>query len=472
MDVLEDFLHHISGCLRLSDKDQSARLAIVLSVNPRVNGFAARINNLGPLNRDQVIQAIERRKWHNEDWPAFDIVVNSLINLFNQLNPWSVLESFDLYSTYLNDVFVAFANKTKGHLLSSLFKETVEIVLPMAKQLDMQMLLKELHRKLRLTYVAAVLLKGFNHIRSLLGANDHIEAAKKRIMLFLGGKLCLIYFTLSNPLLCQNVFANMNNANFHISAFPKNEQMFYRYYLAKFYMMKYQFIDAYEHLFWCLRNTPLNHRKDNKNTTLILRDFIPVSIILGKLPNLTTILMMYYSSASTTPEFFLLYSNLLTAIKRGSLFDLHQILNDQRNIRFLKKNNLIMIVSSKSFILTLRNLLRRVWVLGGKVNRLHYDQVAVGLRVSLNNMDISTITSLDVGPSTQIQEEETMFYLNVENCLVSLIDQNLLKGKVFPRLRVVSLAKSEVFPAVDKIYFLKFGNGSEGSLSYMDKWMA
>ncbi|WPK23512.1 hypothetical protein PUMCH_000753 [Australozyma saopauloensis] len=466
MDVLEDFLHHINGCLRTPAKVQPEKLALALSVNPAINPFVVRINNLGNLNYDQVALAIERRNWNNGDWSAFETVVKSYVRLCNQMNPWSRLESFDLFSTYLNDISVAFSNKTRGHLLAPLFRDIVETIVPMAKQLDMQMLIIELHRKLRLTYVAAIILKGFNHIRSLLGANDHIEARKKSIMLFLGGKLCLIYFIISNPLLCQNVFSNMNNANLHISAFPKNEQMFYRYYLAKFYMVKYQFVDAYQHLTWCLHNLPSNYVKDQKNTTIILRDLIPLGIILGKRPNLQSFQQRYYSLAAHTPLFFSLYAQLLGAIKSGSFQRLHAILNDSANFQFLKQNSLQIIVASKSFVLTLRNLVRLVWRLGGRVNRLNYDQIAQALEFSLGGLDIASVTS-QMATSFPVSSNN----LIVENCLVTLIDQNLLRGKVFPRLRVASLAKTDVFPAVDKINFLKFGNGAEGTMAYADKWM-
>lgn len=470
MNVIEDFLQQITGCFRLQTAEQATRLAWLLSVQPTTNPYVVKINNLGFVDVHQVTEAIERRNWHNGDWPAFDVAAKSFIIMANQINPWSLLESFDLYATYLNDVSVAFSNKSKGHLLSPLFKDVVEAIIPMAKQLDLQMLLQELHRKLRLTYVAAILLKGFNHIRSLLGANDHIEAMKKSIMLFLGGRLCLIYFALSNPLLCQNVFSNMNNANLHISTFPKNEQMFYRYFLAKFYMVKYQFVDAYQHLMWCLQNLPINYTRDNKNATIILRDLIPLGMILGKIPNFAVFLQTYYTEPSKVPPFFTLYAQLSAAIKCGSMHQVHQILNDENNFQFLKKHNLDLIVASKSFVLTLRNLVRLVWLMGGKQNRLNYDHIGVALKVSLGNLDISSVTTLSLA-ATLGNTDTQAFNLVVENCLVTLIDQNLLKGKVFPRLRVASLAKTEVFPSVHAINFLKFGNGAEGTLAYADKWM-
>lgn len=467
MDVLEEFLQQIGSCFRLPQKDQPLRLAYILSPNPRVSQYVVKINSLGLLNQNQIVATIERLRWHNEEWPAFEIAVKSFITLCNQINPWSLLESFDLYSTYLHDICVAFSNKSRGHLLTLLFKDVVEILIPMARQLDEKMLLKELRLNFRLTYVAAVVLKGFNHVRSLLGANDYIEDTKNSIMLFLGGRLCLIYFRISNPLLCQNVFSNMNNANLHISAFPRNEQVFYRYFLAKFYMVRYQFVDAFQHLTWCLRNIPLKY---HKNVTLILRDLLPLSIILGKRPLLQEFQRKFYSTEAELPSFFALYCDLLSAIKSGSFYQLHQVLNQESNLKFLKKTGLDLIVASKSFILTMRNLLRLVWVAGGKVSKLTYDEVGIALRMSLNGLDISALTTLASSNQGSFPDED--FDYIIENCLVTLIDQNLLKGKVIPRLRVVTLAKTDAFPSVDTIYFANFGNGPEGTLAYADRWMA
>lgn len=472
MDVLEDFLQQIGSILRLPPKQQIDKLSIYLSVHPERNPYIVKLNNLGPVKDLLIIEAIERRNWHNDDWSAFDLLVKSFINLASQLDPWSLLLSFDLYSTYLNDACVAFSNKSKGHLLTGLFKDIVEAIIPMALQLDKQMALKELGRNPRLNYVAAVILKGFNHIRSLLGANDLAETMKKSILLVLGARLCSIYFILSNPLLCQNVFANMNNANLHISAFPKEEQLLYRFNLARFYMVKYQLIDAYEHFMWCLHNIPINYRKDNRNVSLILRLMIPISIILGKRPNLDNFKTVYYTNSDKVPPFFDLYASLLGAIKSGSLFHLHNILDEENNVQFLKKNNLYLFVASKSFILTLRNLLRKVWVIGGKQNRLSYNHVAIALKLSLNGLDISAVTTLGIDGMQSFPENDVIFNFIVENCFVTLIDQNLLRAKVFPRLRAATLAKTEVFPAVEKVYFKFFGNGSEGKLSYGDKWMA
>lgn len=467
MNIFDDFLLRIHNASRQPPKPQAEQLLSLLRLHPSLNPMVVKLYNLGDLNIRQVSDAVELRKLYNDDWLAFNEVVISFVKLSNQLNPWSTLESFDLYATYLNDLSVAFTNKNLGYVLSPLLQDTIEFVIPLATQLDMQLLYKENQRKPRLNYIAAILLKIFNNIRSQLGAGDHIEAAKKSIMLFIGTRLCLTYFRLENPLLCRNVFSNMNNASLKLSSYPMNQQIQYRYYLAKFYMVKYQFVDAYQHLYWCLAHCPVNYSRDNDNVTRILRDLIPVSIILGKTPNIDSFRRAFYSSPAKCPAFFTLYANVIEALRQGNFRYFHQLINEPTNYAFLKQHQIFLFLSAKACVVILRNLMKQLWVMQGKQARLNYDTIKIGLTSSLAGLQLSSVSMLGP-PSSDVTAIDDFL---VENCLITLIDQNLLKGKLFPRLRVVSLSKTNVFPAVDSINFVKYGNGLEGTLGHADKWM-
>ncbi|GEQ69795.1 hypothetical protein JCM33374_g3469 [Metschnikowia sp. JCM 33374] len=471
MDVLEDFLQKLQICTRTDHKQQPQKLLDLLQLNPQKNPFIVRINNLGYLGVSQVSYSVEKRNWFNGEWLAFDNLVISFVKLCNQMNPWSLLESFDLYTTYLNDITVAFMNKTRGYLVTPLLKEVLNQVLTMAKQLDYQMLSKEMYRKPRLAFMASILLKAFNNIRSQLGAEDHIEATKKSIMLFIGVKLCQTYFLLSNPLRCQDVFSNMNNANLIFGSYPPNQQLQYRYYLARFYMAKYEFLDAFEHLRWCLSHVPINYTIDSPNVTKILRDILPISILLGKRPKFGNFLRIYYSAPLKCPKFFAMYSDLASAIKTGNFSKLHDLINSSGNAEFLKQNGFASFFSSKAYLITLRNLVKSIWVTQGKKMRLEYDAVKSGLLLSLQNLDLTTVVMISSNSGYEYPMDRPLDDHAVENCLVTLIDQNFLRGKLFPRLRVVSLAKSEVFPDIPSTYFSKFGNGEEGILNSKDRWI-
>lgn len=469
MDTVHNVLLQVQNATKASGKLQPRLILNTLRLQPWFNRVIVQLNSVGNLEEEQISQAVEARRFFNEDWSHFELVVTSFILLSNQLNPWSLLESFDLYSRYLNDLSIAFTNKTKGHLLAPLLEDLIEFIIPLATKLDFLLLLVEKHRKPRLTYVASVLLRIFNSIRSLLGGGDHIEAVKKSIMLFIGTRLCLVYFRLSNPLLCRNVFSNMNNANLQFHSYLMNQQLQYRYYLAKFYLVKYLFVDAFQHFCWCLLHCPPNRMTDHVNVTKLLRDLLPVAMILGKRPNIQNFMSCYYSSPETCPPFLGLYQQIQISIKRGSFFQFHELMNNPANYEFLKRNYILLFLSTKACVVILRNLVKKVWIAQGKQARLDYDAIKTALRLSLNGLNLDEVPAQSLGIA---RPEQALDDLVVENCLITLIDQNLLKGKLFPRLRVVSLSKTGAFPSVDLINFIKFGNGAEGNLNHADKWMA
>ncbi|KAI5961519.1 hypothetical protein CANMA_003801 [Candida margitis] len=247
-------------------------LTKLLSVNPAENGYISSIYN-------STTNPSTPQTSYDDDWPAFASVVSSFVKLCTEIDPWSVLQSFDLFTTYLNDLSIAFNNNNYGWLLSGVIKSTIGLVTPWALQLDTQMFFKEHGGKYRLNYIASVILKIFNNIR----INDS-NVYKKSIILYLGNKLCFIYWKLDNPLLCRNIFSNMNNTSLQLTDFPITEQLKYRYYLARYYFIKYELIESFELLKWCLTRT-----NSGKNQQLILELFVPISLVIGKTPNFTNL---------------------------------------------------------------------------------------------------------------------------------------------------------------------------------------
>ena len=306
MEVLDTYLNEIFQCSNSPVNEQLIRLSNLLNINPAINPYIVRINNLPFLQDKYLNDLIDGKHFYKDEWLAFNEVVISFIRLSNQLNPWSSLESFDLYTTYINDLSVAFNNANRGYLITYLVKNTIRFVMPIATKLDYQLYYKENCMKPRLAYLASILLKIFNNIRSQLSgdASDTTikVSSKSSIILYIGIKLCQTYFKLSNPLLCRNIFSNMNNANLVMGKYDMNEQIQYRFYLGRFYFLKNQLVDAYTHLLWCLQRCPAV--TDSSNITRILQYLIPISIAIGKRPNFNFLQQMYYSSPNTTPSFF------------------------------------------------------------------------------------------------------------------------------------------------------------------------
>ena len=460
-DVLSHFLRDIGSAAIQNDRIQLSHL---LCIDPAQNKYVVSLNEAGGqqqlanISDQQLNNLIDGQHFFNDEWLAFNELVISFIKLSRDLNPWSVLESYDLYTTYLNDLSIAFNNNNRGHFLTRLVHSTITVILPLTVKLDFQLYYKEDCLQPRLAYLASVLLKTFNNIRSqLTQGND-----KKLIILFIGYKLCYIYFKLDNPLLCQNIFSNMNNASLVFSSFSMNEQVQYRYYLARFYLIKNQFADAFLHFSWCLNVVPAQC----KQASIILKYLIPVAILMGKRPNFSYIQNHYYNhtQGQPAPQFLRTYHSLYQCIRLGDYSSFTSLISQPDIFNSLKRDNLLILIGQKSLIILIRNLIKRVWIMLDKPLRLNYEVVKIALRTTTAASGASGLNMFTL-LTQPIQD------ITVENVLITLVDQNLLKGKLFLNQRAIALAKVNVFPPIDSIYFVRFGNGQEGKLGHNDKWM-
>lgn len=392
MSTTSQLINEINNTYHASKQEKYNTLTKLISVNPAENSYIVSLyNNPSPclLNTS-----------YDKDWPAFSAVVSSFVKLCTEMDPWSLLQSFDLYTTYLNDLSIAFNNSKYGWLLTGVLKSTIEIVTQWALQLDTQMFFKESGAKYRLNYIASVILKMFNNIR--INSND-----RESIMLYLGNKLCFIYWKLDNPLLCRNIFSNMNNTSLKLADFPMNEQLKYRYYLARYYFIKYELMESFELLKWCLLRT------HGKNQRLVLELFIPISLVIGKTPNF---------AAFKKYDFINMYEEMSRSIQPGDLATFRSLV--AKYYHYLKSKSLLLLMN-KMEILIYRNLIKNCWKILGRQTTLPYNLVPIPKDIYFK-----------------------------ENLFVTLIDSNLIKGKLTNRS--VVLSKNDPFPRVFDIYMKRF----------------
>lgn len=435
---MNQLIAEVNRCIRQPLQQQVEDFERIFSVDPIHNPHVLRIYNENFQNLKEIDNKVESSNFY-DDWLAFNEMVISFGKLSNQLDPNSSLRLFDLYVRFLEDLSTAFGHN-RGWILHKLIRLTINYIIPLARQLDFQLYYKEYCSLPRLSHLASILLKIFNNIRSQTNEENQQKA---KILLFIGNKLCLIYFKIENPLLCRNVFSNINTLNLNPKNYLKQEIITYRFYLSKFYLIKNQLIDSYQHLTWCLIHSPA---KQHPNTTKILKLLIPISILIGKKPNFKYIKSVYLTQL---PKFIIIYQQLFNSIHNGNYSQLNKVIN--MNFQYFKELNLLITIQNKAPILVVRNLFKKVWNILGRPLTLNYDALMGLVRVSGFDFNIDDLI--------------------VENLLISLIDQNLLKGKIFPRLRVVSLAKSNVFPPADQINFIRFGNGDETTLNPNDRWL-
>jgi hypothetical protein len=183
------------------------------------------------------------------------------------------------------------------------------------------------------------------------------------------------------------------------------------------------------------------------NAMKILEYLLPVSLVLGKNPNFNYISQTFPISNET--QFVNIYHHLQIHIKAGNINQYFEVINQHQE--YLKQKNVLLMLSNKSKILLLRNLVKKIWIIRGRPSSLYYDDVIVGLRVS---------------GGTHIQQfvEEIDDFI-IENIFISLIDQNLLRGKILPRSRKVALSRTTTFNKVDEMYYKRF------SYHHLDEWM-
>ncbi|KAG8204885.1 CSN12, partial [Candida africana] len=411
MSVVQ-FINEINQTYSISDNRQKIdQLTRLLSINPQQNKYIAIIYNSKSI--PSTITTL-----YDDDWSAFSLILTSFIKLCHLMDPWSLLKSFDLYTTFLNDLSVGFNNNSYGWLLSNIIKDTIFQMVPWARKLDLIMYFKEQGGKFRLNYMASIILKMFNNIR----INDS-NVYKKSIILYLGNTLCYIYFKLDNPLLCRNIFSNMQNTSLKFNEFNLDQQLKYRYYLARYYLIKYQLIESFNHLQWCLVNT-----SSLKIQKLTLELLLPVSLILGKIPNFN-----YLSQQGFNFPFVQMYQTLSKSIRAGDYSKFKQVIDS--NYHYLKDKNLLLLMN-KAEILILRNLIKKVWIVLDKPSTMNY---------------------LNIPIEGHYNDE-----LYLENVFVTLIDSNLIKGKLTSSKTVV-LSKTDTFPDVFNIYKLKYGNNNGNS---------
>lgn len=418
---------------QLGTKPNSKTLSRLFNLDPATNKFIVGIYN-DTRDFNSLKQQVNQVEFYDGGWPAFDQVVLSFVRLCSQLDPNLLVMLFDLYAQFLSDVSVAFTNLGNGALIASVIAPTVDTVVPMARKLDQQLKNYEADAVYpRLTFLASVLLRVFNHIRSQLG--DNTPEAKQLLLLYVSNKLCFIYNQIGNPLLCQNVFSNITTANLKFSQFPAADQLQYRFYLAKFYLIKQHLVDAYRHFSWCVERCLARERER------VLKYLVPLGMTLGRSPNFNGITRQA-GAVSWLP----VYRDIAGAVSAGNYAGFVEAVT--RHEAYLKQMGLLVLVRSKLEVVLFRNLLRQVWKIQGQALTLTYGAIQNALRLLWD----------------AYAPEGGVDALVVENMVVSLVDQNLLRGKLVLSVSKVAVASSNVFPEISGIYTQKFGGAS-------DKWM-
>ena len=432
----------------------------ILSINMEENGtLIARLQGVlqGFESTKDLEALVEKQKLQGGNWTRFNIMVTSFLKFCRDVDPWSLWRSSDLIFIYYQDLTNCLLNDNfPVDKLVTLFQETTEYVVPLAKQLDIQYNVLGTRKYQFLSHVASVITKLFNSIKPrfeepAVSFNELLR--KQQILLYTANKLNNIYMRIESPASCANIFKNVKpkSAIQNFSQFPVNEQVEYRYLLGRYYLLNHRVSNAFHQLnsaFGLLAVTSLKASRNNepvssavkRNLQRILKYLLPAGILFGKLPSASF-------SAQVSPQLSEQYIKLVNAIQAGCFLRFHHWLAQNETI--LREQKLFILLLEKVPLLIYRNLIRRVILeicLPRRQNKISYALLERALQISL-------------GSANEMQQTKLIYTAinvpgNIPNVLESLINLTLLKANCFPLSAQCVFPKttniSDVFPPINE----------------------
>lgn len=460
MSSIAEFLNSVSQCLNRKD---SSGLLNLLTLDPTSNHISILQKSLVNITNRQLQEFINKENFLNNNWPSFDNYVFSYLIYIRDFNPWSILDSIDLMIKVSNDLSISLNNNTYNNNLLYLVKDTFDILIPLIKKIDTKLMIinKRTNNYTRLSNLSTILLKSLNNLRSDLDLNLPSNKFKQSIVMYLSIKLCQIYYLIDSPMLCNNVFSNINNLNLNIKNLQKSQLIQYRFLVGKFHFLQSNFLNAFNHFNWCFNNL---HSMTNSNIIItILRYLIPSGLLIGKLINFNNFENFNSIRLNNSANYLInLYKPLTIFYKNGDLFNFSKFLFNNKN--YFVKLGILSSFIQRIRILIFRNLMIKIY----KINN--------------NSLNINLITKtliliLNPNESKINFKNEFLFYIfNIgnneylsntysENILINLIDNNLIKGKITASTKLISLSKTGTFPDIYTVYKTKY------PLSSSEKWM-
>lgn len=408
-------------------------------------------------------KAVKQQNLFENRWTRFNALVESFLQYCRDLNPYSLWESSFLVFQYYQDLNNCLTNETTIYPIDSLvpvFRHTTELVIPMATRLDSNHKIIGTRQHQFLTHTGSIISKLFNSIKSRID-EDKVEfdnlSGKQKILLYISNKLNMIYFKIDSPSSCSNIFKNLKPKSNIISfgQYPLVEQIQYRYYLGRYYVLNHRVLNAFHQLNRCyellqvLPDSPVR----TSNVRKLLKFLLPCAIITGKLPNLNEVAKWDHTLSAK-------YSALLVSIKSGNLNGVNVWLFE--NELSLKQSKMLVLLLEKLPVLTFRSLLRLIFLnysLPRNTNKLPYAVIRPCLVKSIGTYpdNIPSIYRDNFTPES------------LENILVTLSILQFWKGNVFPSLQVCVTMKTNdiamIFPSINEKIVARF------SLNQEDSWL-
>lgn len=381
-------------------------------------------------------------------WPAFENFLIKYLICIRDFDPWSVINSIDLFIDVFESESLLFNPKNNTHErictnLLPLFSETMYTIISLGKLIDVESMhiQNRISHYPRLTHLSTILLKALNNIRSTPDLNSELNFEKIELLFRISTNLCTVYYTIGSPILCSNVFSNINILNLNRRFIKKSSLVKFRFLMGKYYAHQSSFLVSFNHLDACFRMLRLDSCPLS-TVILILKYLIPVGLLVGKVVDVEKVRSQFIHGDSNDEKKLTtlldLYQQLTMAFRVGNISGFYK--NISANDSYWKRVGLWIPMIQRLRILLLRNLLLNVWKLSNQ--NLSFQSVKAGLMVGMQ--DIGTLptvyqmtNTLDAGITDDL----------VENVLASLSFNGYLKIKLTSPTTFV-LSKKDTFPDV------------------------
>ncbi|QPG73460.1 hypothetical protein FOA43_000771 [Brettanomyces nanus] len=438
---LETFLVEVKQAINTNSLNK------VLSVNPATTKHIPLLQPLLQTYEDKQLDSIiENFHFFDNNWPAFEIVLQKYLIFVRDLDPWSLLDSIDLLIAFYESISIALNNKQFNSYLFPLTYDLTKMLIPLAKLVDNKMMKIENRSNNfpRVSYLSTIMLKALNNIRSSPDLDDHVNPSIKYtifVLMYISITLCNIYIYIDSPMLCNNVFSNINVLGLDRSLITMSQLIKYRFVLGKFHLLQSHYYLAFHHFEWCFLNS--HSGSEVRFLVSILKYLIPCGLLMGKVIDIRS-LQNIVGNDEKGIKLVNLYMPIIQYYKNGNLENFTRYVKVKRS--YFIGLSLYVGFLQRIRILIIRNLLRNVYRF---TQGLKFEDVRRALEISLNSSQHKQMDQLWFYVITdQVDDKIT------ENILMALIDSNLIKAKL-TATRSIVLRRTGSFPKIYDIYKIK-----------------
>jgi hypothetical protein len=420
-------------------------------------------NSLQEYDSKTLSELIENNKSLKKvSWPVFENFILKYLICIRDFDPWSSINSIDLFISVFEFESLLFNPKSNLHdkltrLLVPVFYETMPLIISFSELTDVMSM--KIHNRVfdypRLTHISSVLLKALNNIRSTSELNTELNLDKINLLIQISINLCEVYYKIGSPVLCSNVFSNINILNLNRKFIKKSSFIEFRFIMGKYYAHQSNFSISYHHLNECFKSLKLNSCPLSTITT-ILKYLIPVGLIVGKVANIQQLKSKFFgqnamvnensNELNTLNTLLNLYEPLIIEYKSGHIYGIYECIS--LNEEYWKKIGLWIPMLQRLRIPVFRNLTYKLWKLNNET--LTFNILKHGVLISMQGLDqLKPVYHITNQSCLQIND------IFIANMVTSLNFNGFMKIKMTGPTSFV-LGKNDTFPNMYTIVYGRY----------------